>query len=70
MKSADYIKVIIPDATEVTLYINITFLNISLFLSFQDENAAAQSVLAVHGGSVRHFLPPLLQGPPLRLFAA
>ncbi len=42
----------------------------SSFLSFQDENAAAQGVLAVHGGPVRHLLPPLLQGPPLRLPAA
>lgn len=44
--------------------------SISSILSFQDENAAAQGILAVHGGPVRHFLPPLLQGPPLRLPAA
>lgn len=42
----------------------------SLFHLFQDENAAAQGVLAVHGGPVCHLLPPLLQGPPLRLPAA
>lgn len=38
-------------------------------LSFQDENAAAQSILAVHSGPVRHLLPPLLQGSPLCLLA-
>ncbi|KAI4787151.1 hypothetical protein KUCAC02_036655, partial [Chaenocephalus aceratus] len=29
-----------------------------------------QGVLAVHGGAVRHLLPALLQGPPLRVPAA
>lgn len=41
-----------------------------VYFRLQDENAAAQGVLAVHGGPVRHLLPPLLQGPPLCLPAA
>lgn len=54
--------------THVSLFFSIPTRPL-LFL-FQDENATAQGVLAVHGGPVRHLLPPLLQGPPLCLPAA
>lgn len=42
-------------------------LKISLSPVSQDENETAQGFLDLHGGTVCHFLPALLQGSPLRV---
>lgn len=57
--------------TKMTLFRSSKSLRVCLKVSLspfsQDENETSQGFLDLHGGTVCHFLPALLQGSPLRV---